>query len=118
MVNNGQVYIIDLGMMLRIPSSPGNNGSNDAVHPTLQQQYHQQHYHQYSRSLILPQTPCGKWYYLSPEVCLSEQPFDGPAVDLWAAGVMMYIMLTGSPPWEEPKMSDENFKLMSAGHLI
>ena len=27
-------------------------------------------------------------------------------------------MLTGQPPWEEPKMTDENFKLMSTGYLV
>ncbi|KAL3775673.1 hypothetical protein ACHAW5_009484 [Stephanodiscus triporus] len=62
-------------------------------------------------------TPCGKWYYLSPEVCLSEGPFDGPAVDLWAAGVILFVMLTGSPPWEEPKLADDNFRLMTTGHM-
>jgi serine/threonine protein kinase len=113
MVDDGEVYIIDMGMCLRIPHSHG-----EALDETRQQRYHHRRYHQQRRSLILPQAPCGKWYYLSPEVCLSEQPFDGPAVDLWAAGVMLFIMLTGAPPWEEPKMSDENFKLMTTGHLV
>ncbi|KAL9189578.1 hypothetical protein ACHAXT_009253 [Thalassiosira profunda] len=94
MVHEGNVYIIDLGMCLRIP-----------------------HTEQGRRALILPQTPCGKWYYLSPEVLLSEQPFDGPAVDLWAAAVILFIMLTGTPPWDEPKMTDEAFKLTSTGFL-
>lgn len=102
MVHDGQVYIIDLGMCLKIPSFHNND----------------HHYQQNQRALITPQTPCGKWYYLSPEVCQSEQPFDGPTVDLWAAGVILFIMLTGIPPWEEPRMSDENFKLMSTGHLF
>lgn len=106
MVHEGNVYIIDMGMCLRIPDN-GDDGS----FPTKQQQ-------QQRRSLILPQSACGKWYYLSPEVCESEQPFDGPAVDLWAAGVILFIMLTGVPAWKEPKMTDENFKLMSAGHLV
>lgn len=107
MVHGENVYIIDLGMCLRIPSSGDDRGIMDA---RQQQQQHQ-------RSLILPQTPCGKWYYLSPEVCLSESPFDGPAVDLWAAGVILFVMLVGSPPWEEPKVTDENFRLVSTGHL-
>ena len=112
MVHDGNVYIIDLGMCLRIP--PLHDNIDDRSH------YSHSHHHQQQqqRALIYPQTPCGKWYYLSPEVCLSEQPFDGPAVDLWAAGVILFIMLTGIPPWEEPKMSDENFKLMSTGHLV
>lgn len=108
MVHEGNVYIIDLGMCLRIPALVDHTNGSYTDH----QQQHQQ------RSLILPQSACGKWYYLSPEVCESEQPFDGPAVDLWAAGVILFIMLTGLPPWEEPKMTDENFKLMSTGYIV
>lgn len=108
------MYIIDMGMSLRIPSLQNMNDANYG----MQRHHYDHHPHPQQRSLILPQSPCGKWYYLSPEVCLSEQPFDGPAVDLWAAGVILFIMLTGLPPWEEPKMSDENFRLMTTGHLM
>jgi len=90
MVHDGNVYIIDLGMCLRIPSlHDDNDNGHDIVNSSS--------YHPDERALIAPQTPCGKWYYLSPEVCLSEEPFDGPAVDLWAAGVILFIMLTGIP---------------------
>ena len=125
MVHDGKVYIIDLGMALRIPAMDGspfdsNSASSPSGRKTSHRHHHhdEHHHHQKQRSLILPQSACGKWYYLSPEVLLSEQPFDGPAVDLWAAGVILFIMLTGLPPWEEPKLSDENFKLMSTGYLI
>ena len=91
MVHDGNVYIIDLGMCLRIPSLHDDHDDNghDIINSSS--------YHPDERALIAPQTPCGKWYYLSPEVCLSEEPFDGPAVDLWAAGVILFIMLTGIP---------------------
>eukprot|EP00985_Skeletonema_marinoi_P005685 scaffold2468_cov133-Skeletonema_marinoi.AAC.7 len=94
LVKDGNVYIIDMGMSLRIPFV--NDRTNE-------------------RSLIAPQGVCGKWYYLSPEVCVNEQPFDGPTVDLWAAGVILFMMLTGEPPWEEPKMTDANFRNIAAG---
>ena len=45
-------------------------------------------------------TLCGSPYYMAPEVCDRERY--GPAVDLWSAGVVMYILLTGSPPWDRP----------------
>jgi serine/threonine protein kinase len=115
MVHEGNVFIIDMGMSLRIPSLQNMNDDN---YYGMQHSHQYLHPHPHQRSLILPQSPCGKWYYLSPEVCLSEQPFDGPAVDLWAAGVILFIMLTGLPPWEEPRMSDENFRLMTNGHLM
>ena len=106
MVHEGNVYIIDLGMCLRIPSTHP-HGDGDAQGQSSP-----------PRSLILPQSACGKWYYLSPEVCRSEQAFDGPAIDLWAAGVILFVLLTGWPPWDEPTSTDENFQLMSSGHLV
>ena len=45
-------------------------------------------------------TLCGSPYYMAPEVCDRERY--GPAVDVWSAGVVMYILLTGSPPWDRP----------------
>jgi serine/threonine protein kinase len=94
LVKDGNMFIIDMGMSLRIPYL--NDRTNE-------------------RSLIVPQGVCGKWYYLSPEVCVNEQPFDGPTVDLWAAGVILFMMLIGEPPWEVPKMSDANFRHIAAG---
>ena len=94
LLRDGKIFIIDMGMSLRVPFV--NDRTNE-------------------RSLILPQGVCGKWYYLSPEVCANEQPFDGPTVDLWAAGVILFMMLTGEPPWSEPKMTDANFRHISAG---
>mmetsp|Transcript_9916 Transcript_9916/g.13742 ORF Transcript_9916/g.13742 Transcript_9916/m.13742 type:complete len:626 (+) Transcript_9916:65-1942(+) len=45
-------------------------------------------------------TLCGSQFYMAPEVCNREKY--GPAVDIWSAGVVMYILLTGSPPWDRP----------------
>ena len=47
-------------------------------------------------------TLCGSPYYMAPEVCSRERY--GPAVDVWSAGVVLYILLTGSPPWERPPL--------------
>ena len=96
LVCNGKILVIDMGMCLRIPVD---NVSR-------------------RRCLIQPQDVCGKWHYMSPEVCTNELPFDGPAVDLWAAGVILFLMLTGFPPWERPVLTDDRFKLMSSGYLV
>jgi len=70
------------------------------------------------RHLILPQGTCGKWIYMSPEIHKNKEPFDGFAVDMWAAGVILFLMLTGFPPWERACGTDERFKYMTAGYLV
>ena len=47
------------------------------------------------RYLIKPQGTCGKWLYMSPEIHENKEPFDGFAVDMWAAGVILFLMMTG-----------------------
>ena len=70
------------------------------------------------RHLILPQGTCGKWIYMSPEIYQNSDPFDGFAVDMWAAGVILFLMLTGFPPWERACPTDERFHYMTAGYLV
>jgi serine/threonine protein kinase len=70
------------------------------------------------RQLIKPQGTCGKWIYMSPEIYKNRQPFDGYAVDMWAAGVILFLMVTGFPPWERACQTDERFKYMTAGYLV
>ncbi|KAL3805000.1 hypothetical protein ACHAW5_011194 [Stephanodiscus triporus] len=96
LVHDGKILLIDMGMCLRVPVD---NISG-------------------RRFLIHPQGMCGKWHYMSPEVCKNQLPFDGPAVDLWAAGVILFLMLTGFPPWERPDLTDKRFMYMSNGYLV
>jgi serine/threonine protein kinase len=70
------------------------------------------------RYFIRPQGTCGKWIYMSPEIYKNTSPFDGYAVDLWAAGVILFLMLTGFPPWDRACETDERFRYMSAGYLV
>lgn len=65
-------------------------------------------------SHLSPQACCGTTLlYLAPEI-LQNVPFDGFAVDLWAAGIMLAIMLfgTGAPfVWASP--DDKRFREIS-----
>eukprot|EP00980_Cylindrotheca_fusiformis_P000611 scaffold154_cov129-Cylindrotheca_fusiformis.AAC.28 len=41
----------------------------------------------------------GTWCFWSPEMCQGSQMFSGYAADMWAAGVCMYIFVTGRLPF-------------------
>ena len=66
-----QTIVIDLGMSLLVPFSSvdGSNAVTDVRRGRV-------------RRLILPQHACGKLRYISPEIYLSREPFDGFAVDM------------------------------------
>lgn len=95
--------VIDLGMCLRVPYD-NDDTVTDVSAGTM-------------RRLILPQIPCGKPNYISPEVLKSEEPFDGFAIDLWATAVILFIMLVGLPPWEFAREEDPRYRMVVRGGL-
>lgn len=91
--------IIDFGMSIRIPYV---NTGGDGLR---------------QRCLIKPDRPCGKPYYCSPEIVRSKEPFDGHAVDIWALGPLLFLMVCGFPPWENATPADERFSAFSNGQF-
>lgn len=87
--------IIDMGMSLRLPR-----------HEESEEVY-----------LIPRQGPCGKKNYIAPEVLANELPFNGFLVDMWAAGVILFILLTGVPPVETASPLDSRFRMIRDGGL-
>jgi serine/threonine protein kinase len=107
LVSNENCLIIDMGMCLRVPySDPTRQGNvTDVTRGTI-------------RRLIKPQGVCGKHNYMSPEIFANTNAFDGFSIDLWAAGVILYIMLTGFPPYDQASQTDQRFDLIVNGNLI
>ncbi|XP_033612813.1 serine/threonine-protein kinase DCLK3 [Fukomys damarensis] len=61
-------------------------------------------------------TVCGTPTYVAPEI-LSEKGY-GLEVDMWAAGVILYILLCGFPPFRSlERDQDELFNIIQLGHF-
>ena len=58
----------------------------------------------------------GKPYYMAPEMYGRGLYHPGPA-DIFSVGVVLFIMLFGSPPWESAQLSDERFEIFAKGSM-
>jgi len=107
LVDEDNCLIIDFGMCLRVPYSSRQNPSiiTDVTNGVM-------------RRLLRPQGTCGKHNYMSPEIFQDRECFDGFAIDMWAAGVILYIMLTGFPPYDHATKADQRFEIIVEGQLM
>jgi serine/threonine protein kinase len=104
LIHDGHCVIVDLGMALRVPFVDPENEHllTDASAGTM-------------RRLIQAQGQGGRWTYMAPEVVSREDQFDGYAIDLWAAGVILFILLVGRSPFEMAVETDPCFNTLSSG---
>jgi len=98
MVDEDKLKIIDFDISLRVPfTDPVNEGCVTDVSEGT------------TRRLIVGQGQGGTgWKYMAPEV-VSRKAFDGPAVDLWSAGIILFTMLLGVFPFNSAQRVDELF---------
>ncbi|OMH80000.1 Carbon catabolite-derepressing protein kinase [Zancudomyces culisetae] len=59
----------------------------------------------------LMETFCGSLPYTAPEI-LRGDPYFGPEIDVWSLGVMLYVMITGKFPFEDPSQNKNYEKIM------
>jgi serine/threonine protein kinase len=100
------LVIIDLGMSLRVPYTDSVNIGcvTDASEGT-------------ERRLMVAQGQGGRLMYLAPEQVTREEAFDGFTIDLWAAGVILFIMLVGMAPFKWAHESDSRYSQIASGGL-
>jgi serine/threonine protein kinase len=54
----------------------------------------------------------GKFHYMAPEVFSGRVSYDGYQADSWSLGILLWILITGSPLYHLPHMQDSNFNLI------
>ena len=57
-------------------------------------------------------TKLGTPGYMAPEIAKRE--YDGRKVDIFAAGVILFIMYVGAPPFESTELNDPYFKCLTS----
>jgi tRNA A-37 threonylcarbamoyl transferase component Bud32 len=60
---------------------------------------------------------CGTFSYMAPEILLGKEAF-GPPVDVWAAVVMLFVMVTGTFPFKGNGYKEMSSKIMRKIYVL
>lgn len=110
LTSDNRCLIIDFGMALHLPALKANSDVDCLNDEDTQCAPH----HVY---LTPPLGVCGKKHYIAPEVLECNQsgqgyPINALLVDIWAAGVILFTLLTGVPPVESATTLDKRFRMI------
>ena len=65
----------------------------------------------------LLKTACGSPCYAAPEM-ISGKPYNGTKVDVWSCGVVLFALLSGFLPFEDPDTGELYKKILSADYHL
>ena len=107
MVQGGDCYLSGKANCMRIPYNSsskedqgGGSSITDVKFGTV-------------RRLITPQGQCGQPQYMEPVMLANTEGFDAHATDLWSAGIILFHMLFGVPPFALANNDDPRFLAIS-----
>lgn len=59
---------------------------------------------------------CGSLPYIAPE--MNGLPYQGEPVDVWSSGVVLYALLAGNTPWDEPTGRSPEYVAYRSGAIF
>ncbi|CAR30457.1 serine/threonine protein kinase CHK1 [Lachancea thermotolerans CBS 6340] len=61
----------------------------------------------------------GSLPYMAPEI-LHSRNYHADLTDIWSCGVLVFVLLTGETPWEQPSRDDDQFREFSenCGNMV
>ncbi|KAG8712943.1 Chk1 protein kinase [Ceratobasidium sp. 394] len=60
---------------------------------------------------------CGSLPYVAPELSTSD-PYAAEPVDVWGTGVILFTLLVGNTPWDEPTANSPEFVSYARGEIF
>ncbi|PFH47274.1 hypothetical protein AMATHDRAFT_67963 [Amanita thiersii Skay4041] len=60
---------------------------------------------------------CGSLPYVAPELDRDEA-YEAEPIDVWGMGVILYTMLAGNTPWDQPTNRSPEFRLYQSGDIF
>ncbi|KAJ6584208.1 CAMK/CAMKL/CHK1 protein kinase [Mycena sp. CBHHK59/15] len=60
---------------------------------------------------------CGSLPYVAPELNI-DGPYDAEPIDVWGIGVILYTLLAGNTPWDEPTQHSPEFCRYLTGEIF
>ncbi|KAJ8436897.1 hypothetical protein Cgig2_017322 [Carnegiea gigantea] len=74
-------------------------------------------YHRDLKEDGLLHTACGTPNYVAPEV-LTDKGYDGTAADVWSCGIILFVLMAGYLPFDDPNLMNLYKKIQGANFVV